>query len=348
MIEYNEGEFGYALIDAKAAYSLRPVPALLYDLGQIHRALHHWEEAAFSFRAYLRQLPDAPNRATVEDLISLMEKKLAEAPPPPLFVPPLPSTPQTSPAPTPRLVVLDVQARLGVSADLAKALTDPLLLEVHRHNPGDAIVGTEEVRAMIGLEKEVALLGCTDTSCLTELGGALGARQLVMGGLSRLGTAYLLTLKLVDMHGGRIVAEASATVEAGRDEALLDLIPKAASQLFQVNSAPAPVARAEPAPAAAVVAVPVAPVASAETEKHGHALAWSMLGTGLAAGVVALVGLGEVLDYYSINSTFQSNPTATNLKSAQLAANRAGPWGSTAIACGVGAALLGVGTALAW
>ena len=61
--EYDGGDFDQALADAKQAYAIKPAPGLLYNLGQIQRALHHWEEAAFSYRAYLRELPDAPNRS---------------------------------------------------------------------------------------------------------------------------------------------------------------------------------------------------------------------------------------------------------------------------------------------
>ncbi len=40
IVEYNGGEFDQALVDAKKAYGIQPAPALLYNLGQCHRALH--------------------------------------------------------------------------------------------------------------------------------------------------------------------------------------------------------------------------------------------------------------------------------------------------------------------
>ncbi len=83
IIEYNAGDFEPALADAKKAYELYPLPALLYDLGQCHRALHHWEQAAFFFRGYLREEARARNRAMVVALIAEMDanrrKEEAEA-----------------------------------------------------------------------------------------------------------------------------------------------------------------------------------------------------------------------------------------------------------------------------
>jgi hypothetical protein len=77
-IEYNAGEFEKALKDATEAYELEPAPGLLYNLGQCHRALHHWERAEFFYRGYLREKPDASNREAVEALIAQMVAKQQE------------------------------------------------------------------------------------------------------------------------------------------------------------------------------------------------------------------------------------------------------------------------------
>jgi hypothetical protein len=75
IVEYNVGDFDAALADVTKAYKLRPVPALLFNIGQCHRALHHWEKAEFFYRGYLREKPDASNRAKVEELIGEMQQK---------------------------------------------------------------------------------------------------------------------------------------------------------------------------------------------------------------------------------------------------------------------------------
>ncbi|MEJ7600111.1 MAG: tetratricopeptide repeat protein [Kofleriaceae bacterium] len=63
------GRFEQALEQYTKAYELFPVPALLFNLGQCHRSLRQWERAIFFFKGYLREAPNAPNRAIVEDLI---------------------------------------------------------------------------------------------------------------------------------------------------------------------------------------------------------------------------------------------------------------------------------------
>ncbi|MHB1843592.1 MAG: hypothetical protein ACYCWW_01990 [Deltaproteobacteria bacterium] len=71
--EYDLGKFDDSLRDAQAAYLLDPIPGLLFDVGQAQRALHHWEQASYSYRAYLRAKPDAKNRSEVEKLIAEMD-----------------------------------------------------------------------------------------------------------------------------------------------------------------------------------------------------------------------------------------------------------------------------------
>jgi len=81
---------------------------------------------------------------------------------------------------------------------------------------------------------------------------------------------------------------------------------------------------------------------------RSHTLAWTLLVAGSAAAVVALVGLGEVLDFDSANSGYQTSPTLANYRTATAASGRASLWAPVGIACGVGAALLGGGVAIAW
>jgi hypothetical protein len=99
--EYNAGDFEAALRDAKRAYELSGLTALLFNLGQCQRALGHWKEAEFAYKAYLREHKDARNRKDVLDLIADMEAKDKGAAPQPPIVLPLPASPMTPPAAPP-------------------------------------------------------------------------------------------------------------------------------------------------------------------------------------------------------------------------------------------------------
>jgi tetratricopeptide (TPR) repeat protein len=75
--EYKLGRFEQALAEYSAAYQLYPAPALLFNIGQCHRYLHNFEQALFFYRGFLRDAPaNAPNRATVEDLLAQTQADL--------------------------------------------------------------------------------------------------------------------------------------------------------------------------------------------------------------------------------------------------------------------------------
>jgi tetratricopeptide (TPR) repeat protein len=68
-VEYNVGRFDQALELYTQAYEKYPKPALLFNIGQCHKLLGHYERALFFYHGYLRENPDASNRALVEQRI---------------------------------------------------------------------------------------------------------------------------------------------------------------------------------------------------------------------------------------------------------------------------------------
>lgn len=76
-LHYQLGRFDQALEEYAAAYELDPVPALLFNIGQCHRQLGNHERAIFFYEGFLRDSPDAPNRATVESLLEESRAELA-------------------------------------------------------------------------------------------------------------------------------------------------------------------------------------------------------------------------------------------------------------------------------
>jgi tetratricopeptide (TPR) repeat protein len=126
---YNLGEFDEARAGFKDAYRAYDDPSFLFDIGQCERQLGLKQEALNSYRAYLREAREAPNRLEVSRLVTALEAALREEqssrnlPPPgvlagnssearlplqtpnieaePAPTPPPPTAPPTAPPPTP-------------------------------------------------------------------------------------------------------------------------------------------------------------------------------------------------------------------------------------------------------
>jgi tetratricopeptide (TPR) repeat protein len=75
-IEYNLGKFQEALDLYTKAYERMQKPALLFDIGQCHRLLGHYEQAMFFYQGFLREAPNAPNRAAAEQHIAEAQRAL--------------------------------------------------------------------------------------------------------------------------------------------------------------------------------------------------------------------------------------------------------------------------------
>ena len=71
--EYNLGHFAEAISEFEKAYEQDQAPILLFNIAQAHRQSGNNERAAFFYRRYLEQEPDAANRPEVEKRIKDLE-----------------------------------------------------------------------------------------------------------------------------------------------------------------------------------------------------------------------------------------------------------------------------------
>ena len=74
---YSLGDFVHAAEEYKAAYKAKPDPAFLYNIAQAYRLANDATNALFFYRSFLHNLPEASNRAEVEDRIAKLEAQLA-------------------------------------------------------------------------------------------------------------------------------------------------------------------------------------------------------------------------------------------------------------------------------
>jgi tetratricopeptide (TPR) repeat protein len=76
---YNLGELAQALEMYRRAYQITPLEEFLFNIAQCHRKLGQHREAITMYQSYLVGVPDAENKALVEDLIAESKAALATA-----------------------------------------------------------------------------------------------------------------------------------------------------------------------------------------------------------------------------------------------------------------------------
>lgn len=95
---------------------------------------------------------------------------------------------------------------------------------------GIAIVTEREISAMIGLERQRALLGCSEgNECMMELANALGVQGILLGDVAKVGSKFQISLKVIDPGDGRVFSLKS--IRANDEEGLIDALSTAAAEM---------------------------------------------------------------------------------------------------------------------
>jgi tetratricopeptide (TPR) repeat protein len=101
---YNLGQFEEAISEYRKGYEQKADPVFLLNIGEAYRQLGVDEKALFFYRRYLTSVPDAPNRAQIEEKIATLEQLVAAERRARSPAPPEPLSPASSAVPAPALV----------------------------------------------------------------------------------------------------------------------------------------------------------------------------------------------------------------------------------------------------
>ena len=74
---FNLGKFDDALSEYQKAYDAKPLPKLLFNIAQCYRNLGQVDQALFTYKSYLHNVPNASNRTEVEGTIDQLEEEKA-------------------------------------------------------------------------------------------------------------------------------------------------------------------------------------------------------------------------------------------------------------------------------
>lgn len=156
---YKQEHYAEAIPELMAAYEIKQLPRLLFNIGQAHRQLGHSREALSYYERYLALDVDIQpdERARVEALIATTRALLQGASPPPPAPPPV--APPAPPPEQPRrfhmygwswvglAISLGAGAAASVTGTMALNASNALLNTTHA-GPEDYQAGQERVRTL--------------------------------------------------------------------------------------------------------------------------------------------------------------------------------------------------------
>lgn len=167
-----------------------------------------------------------------------------------------------------RVAILDIRALGSTEGSKAELLNEVALTEASSM-PGFEVIGKSDINAIIGFEKQKKVMGCSeDSSCLAEIGGALGVDFIMVGSVGAIEDLYRLDLKLVETKKAKVKSRIGVSVE-GKERKLVAAIQKAVHDLLEPETPKAPpekpVAKAATAGAVAAGAAAATPGQPAST-----------------------------------------------------------------------------------
>jgi hypothetical protein len=83
-----------------------------------------------------------------------------------------------------KLAVMPLTAS-GITPEKTRLLDDLLTTQLYERGHG-GVMSAADINAVLGLEKMKDVAGCSDVSCLAEVGGALGVDTNVAGSVGKL------------------------------------------------------------------------------------------------------------------------------------------------------------------
>lgn len=194
----------------------------------------------------------------------------------------------------PKVAVLDIEGTGEGITEILPILTEVLTSQVANLGKYEVVSG-QDIEAMMGFEKQKDMVGCMDSACLAEIGGALGVDRLISSNIGKVGSTFVVNIKLMNIREAKTEGRHYEMVKGELDQ-VINAIQKAVNKLFGISgdaaAATEAAATASPSPASTGAASAEAPAAQATKKvvikgKIGFGT-YTLYGVG---GVAAVVGV---------------------------------------------------------
>jgi hypothetical protein len=130
-----------------------------------------------------------------------------------------------------KIALLRLSPMGDVEPSTVALLTEALAGELRKRR-GLSVMAESDIAALLGVEKTKAMLGCTDSGCIAEVGGALGADRIIHGSIGRVGSSLLVNISSLDPRKSTHAASVSERLKGATDEGFLDALPRIVDDLL--------------------------------------------------------------------------------------------------------------------
>ena len=97
----------------------------------------------------------------------------------------------------PTLIVFEMTPEKGVEKGTANLLVEIIMGEIERSN-AFKVIGQKDIDKMLFWETNKQLKNCTESSCMMQIAGAMGAEYYVESSIGTVGDSYVISMKLIE------------------------------------------------------------------------------------------------------------------------------------------------------
>ena len=139
--------------------------------------------------------------------------------------------PSDSSDPSKGIVVWTLQAKTGVSQEDVESLTGLLTTQVEK-SVGCRVISEADIETILRGEAKRQNCDGAGTTCMAEIGNALGVPEMVAGDLGRVGRIWILNIRRINTRQIQVIKRVSKQVEGDITD-LVRALPGAVEELFQ-------------------------------------------------------------------------------------------------------------------
>ena len=113
------------------------------------------------------------------------------------------------------IMVWKLELKSGVTQDDIDSISGFVTLEVEKHS-GKKAVSDADIHTILKGEEAKQQCGVDGTSCIAEIGSALGVPEAISGDLGRMGDYWILNLRRINVRRAEVIARSGPPKQRGR------------------------------------------------------------------------------------------------------------------------------------
>lgn len=134
-----------------------------------------------------------------------------------------------------KIAVMPAKYAKSATKAVEHEVFDEAMLAAVQGSGSFAVIGKSDMDSVLGFDKQRQALGCTDTACFAEIGGALGVNRIIDVQVAKTDKTWMINAKLIDIKSPtpQVIARVSDTNARGGSDVLMAALPAVVQRLLQ-------------------------------------------------------------------------------------------------------------------